>query len=64
MRRRARDSGGGWDGAEEEARTVSLSLWVSRKAEYCSSRSLAEAMVLSCQTGAAMAAGRAGGSGS
>ena len=44
--------------------TVSLSLCVSRKAEYSSSRSFAEAMVLSCHTGAAIAAGRWGGRGS
>ena len=44
--------------------TVSLSLWVSIKAEYSSSRSFAEAMVLSCHTGAAIAAGRGGGMGS
>lgn len=44
--------------------TVSLSLWVSRKAEYSSSRSFDEAMVLSCHTGAAIAAGRGGDRGS
>lgn len=44
--------------------TVSLSLCVSIKAEYSSSRSFDEAMVLSCHTGAAIAAGRGGGRGS
>lgn len=45
---------------EITARTVSLSFWVSRKAEYSSRRSFDEAMVLSCHTGAAMVACRGG----
>lgn len=44
--------------------TVSLSLWISIKAQYSRSRSFAEAIVLSCHTGAAIAAGRWGGRGS
>lgn len=44
--------------------TVSASRGTSMKAEYSRSRSLAEAMVRSCQTGTAEAAGGSGAKGS
>lgn len=53
-----------WAYIQLDVCTVSLSFWVSRNAEYSIKRSFDEAMVLSCHTGAVIAAGRGGDMGS
>jgi len=58
------DRGGRSLGDVEGGVTVSASRGTSMKAEYSRSRSLAEAMVRSCQTGTAEAAGGSGAKGS